>query len=696
MHRNFSGSWREIFRLLFVFFISQDVLAQVIITTYAGGYNGDGYPAGDALLLHPSRSGVALSPEEALYFVDSTNYRIMKVNADSTVQQVAGNGTRGYSGDGGAAILAQLNGPAGIAFSSNGEMYITDRNNHCIRKVSVDGIIHTIAGTAGLYGFYGDGKQSTGALLNFPTLICTDGLDNIFFYDSQNLCIRKINPSGIISTIKTQPDNFTNISSIKADSAGNLFYSISNGQFYKITPDGIESAVSPVSYSSCAQSKSGTKYCVIENGIQRISEGGIRKTIVGAPYNYLLTFGEGRSSDQAQLELITGLTIDTEDNLYIIERASLPAYESGATGSIRRVNFQTRKINKFTGILGRRLPVSKHRLDNLNYGNFSKAVLDTVNHRFYFSNALSTGSFIEWVGKDDTVHSFLRIGPDYGFAQTMTSDRYGNLYYVVNRGANTFPSTVVKVVPPSTSSNFFSDNFNIPDMVMDPDNNLYYISDHRIMKRSVSGSITTIAGNGTESFSGDSGIAVNATLNNPHQLTIDHTGQIYVAETGRIRRIDNNGIITTVAGNGFTGFSGDGGPAALAQIGNVTDLVCDKSGNLYIAENYDPGNTALYYKSRVRIMTGLSSSVNGTIPASAVIFKTYPNPTSEYLNIEGSSLKNIQLCSPTGTILMNIRVGNSIQRNVMNLSTLPPGIYYLMLTNKDGARQIEKIIVDGL
>ncbi len=96
------------------------------------------------------------------------------------------------------------------------------------------------------------------------------------------------------------------------------------------------------------------------------------------------------------------------------------------------------------------------------------------------------------------------------------------------------------------------------------------------------GTITTVAGNGTRGFSGDNGPASNAQLNNPYGVALDSTGNLDIADTGnhRIRKVDTNGTITTVAGNGFPGFSGDNGPASNAQLNNPTGVALDSAGNL--------------------------------------------------------------------------------------------------------------------
>ena len=130
-----------------------------------GGYGGDGGAALAANLSSPR--GVALDGAGNLYIADSLNQRIRKVDAAGVISTVAGSGTAGYSGDGGAAVAAQLYAPEGVAVDGSGNLYIADRGNDRIRKVDAAGVISTVAGSS-TAGFSGDGGTATAAKLNFP------------------------------------------------------------------------------------------------------------------------------------------------------------------------------------------------------------------------------------------------------------------------------------------------------------------------------------------------------------------------------------------------------------------------------------------------------------------------------------------------------------------------------------------------
>ena len=147
-----------------------------VITTIAGtatpGYSGDGGPATAARLNYPS--GIATDGHGNLYIADNGNYVIRKIDATGTITTVAGNGTWGYSGDGGPAVSARLNGCVAMAFDRAGNMYIADGNTR-IRKVNTTGTISTVAGGS-MWGYSGDGGAAVGAALAGPCGIAIDTL----------------------------------------------------------------------------------------------------------------------------------------------------------------------------------------------------------------------------------------------------------------------------------------------------------------------------------------------------------------------------------------------------------------------------------------------------------------------------------------------------------------------------------------
>jgi sugar lactone lactonase YvrE len=173
-----------------------------IITTVAGngtqGYSGDGGAATNAMLYFPS--GVTIDACGNLIFADLGNNRIRKVTTNSIITTIAGGNNKVFFGDGGAATNAGLFQPRGVAVDTGGDLFIADTGNERIRKVDPNGIITTVAGN-GTASFSGDGGAATNATLNNPDLIEVDAGSNLFIADYYNSRVRKVDTSGIITTM---------------------------------------------------------------------------------------------------------------------------------------------------------------------------------------------------------------------------------------------------------------------------------------------------------------------------------------------------------------------------------------------------------------------------------------------------------------------------------------------------------------
>jgi len=195
--------------------LARQVTADGTVTTFAGngtkGFSGDGGPATAAQLNNVF--AVARGPDGALYLCDMDNHRIRRVTADGKIETVAGSDQRGYSGDGGLATKAALNMPYEMAWDRAGHLFFVELGNHCVRRVDAkSGVITTIAGT-GKQGFSGDGGPAIKAQFNQPHSLAFDAAGHLYVCDILNHRIRKIDlTTGLISTWsgtgekKTAPD----------------------------------------------------------------------------------------------------------------------------------------------------------------------------------------------------------------------------------------------------------------------------------------------------------------------------------------------------------------------------------------------------------------------------------------------------------------------------------------------------------
>ena len=173
------------------------------LATFAGtgakGFSGDGGSAAQAQVNNPF--GIARGPDGALYICDTDNQRVRKVAPEGTISTVAGNGTRGFAGDGGPAVAAALNEPYEVRFDKAGNVFFVERLNAVVRRVDAKtGVISTVAGT-GQPGFSGDGGPAVKAQMNEPHSIGFDRAGDLYICDIKNHRIRRVDmKTGLIST----------------------------------------------------------------------------------------------------------------------------------------------------------------------------------------------------------------------------------------------------------------------------------------------------------------------------------------------------------------------------------------------------------------------------------------------------------------------------------------------------------------
>ena len=523
------------------------------ISTVAGtgesGDGGDGGPAIEAHLRHPR--GVAVDGAGNVYISDSANQRIRRVDAATRIiSTIAGSGHWDYGGDGGPATEAHLRHPRGVAVDGDGNLYISDSGNHCIRKVdAATGTISTIAGT-GEWGYSGDGGPATRAQLSEPEGVAVDGDGNVYIADAGSNRIRKVDAAtGIISTFA---------------GTGEWGYSGDGGpatQAHFEEPRRV------------ALDGDGHLYIADywNHRIRRVDAfTGTISTIAGTgEWDY---GGDGGPATSARFRNPFGLAMGGDGNVYVVDTED------------RRV----RVLNPISG-LTLRTPTSTQNLSDYFAG------FDAVRYQVE-----SSGGVVETLSVTGSEVTFAALRAGEG---TITITAIGS---DGTRATRNIPVRVEEaVLALSYTIDTLAGNSHVLDggpatrawlesprgVAVDAIRNLY-IADpdhHRVRKVDAgTGAISTIAGTGAHGYSGDGGPATQAQLGEPVGVAVDGEGNVYIADSDYpgIRKVDaGTGAISTIAGTGIRGHGGDGGPATQAQLGEPVGVAVDGEGNVYIADS---------------------------------------------------------------------------------------------------------------
>ncbi len=339
------------------------------IESYAGNggalYSGDGGKAVAAQLSNPVYT--AFDTSGNLYVADWGNNVIRRIDPKGTITTYAGNGAQGYSGDNGAATSAELDNPNAVAFDQSGNLYISDWGNNRIRKVSVRGVITTFAGS-GSYDYTGDGGPATQAGLRWPTGVAVDGTGIVYFSDSNNNVVRKVDSSGTISTYAgnggtayagdggpAASAQFDAPGSLLADSKGNLYISDYNHHAVrKIDPSGIVTTVAGNGNgdfsgdggpASAAELKDPGEIAFDTIGNLFIADSGNNRIRQVSPLGRITTVagngtdgysGDGALATSAALNVPNGICTDASGNLFIADSSNNRVREVVLEGAVQQ------------------------------------------------------------------------------------------------------------------------------------------------------------------------------------------------------------------------------------------------------------------------------------------------------------------------------------------------------------------------
>ncbi len=596
-----------------------------------------------------------------IYF--SSGNSVFKIDGAGSLSLVAGNSRAGFSGDGGAAVNAQLNAPQGIALDSAGNIYIADSLNNRVRKVDTKGIITTFAGNGQVNppGFWGDTGLATDANLHLPTglavdssgkvyiavssdntirVVTTDGIINIFagagyrgFYGdySADSVTGTVNNAGVATIagltnpqdVAIGPNNTiliadTGNSAIRSVSSAGVITTISGvGGSTGLSGDGTATTLAMVAPFGVAADSSGNIY-ISEFGTNRIRKLDTKGNITTAIGDGIQGFaGDGGPANKVEMSLPTGVAIDSSGNVIFADSLNNRIRKlAGGNVSTIAGNGQVSRSGDGSAAsaaqINAPLGVAVDAAGNTYISDTANNMVRRVDSKGVITAFAGTGTAGS-SGDGSAAASAQLNGP-----QGLAVDSAGNLYIAdtQNHRVRKVTGGTISTVAGSGTSGAGGDGgaagsaqLNLPfGVAVDATGNLYVaeFGNNRVRKVGTNGNISTLAGNGVNGYSGDGGQATGAMLNGPQAVAVDSLGNVYVGDTAnnRVRKVAPNGVITTVAGSGDAGYSGDGGQAVNAQVGNPVALAADSAGNLYIADG----------SSRVRkiFLSGVITTIAGS------------------------------------------------------------------------------------
>lgn len=615
-----------VFAVTLLFSISQSSAQLVSCISGTGRWsniNGPSicYQTPIAKLLIPQ--ALAKDKDGNIYIADSGNHAIRKLSKDGLVTTIAGSGIEGNAD--GIGIAASFNFPQGIAVDKDGNIYVSDTNNHRIRKISANGTVTTFAGN--IKG--NNNGTGTGASFNYPAgLLLDENAGILYVVDRYNYKIRKISLTGVVTSfvgagVSGYVDavgvaaKFDVISAIAMDASGNIFVPDSyNLVIRKITPDGTVSsfAGSYLSYGSVNGLGAAAKFRlpygiaidpdnnlyvsdVSLSNIRKITPQGLVTSFVGSLPNSSITeqLFDG-TNEAANFFSPQGLLFNTDGNLYIADTKNDAIRKATPEGIVTTVAGSHRGSGIQDGI-----------------GNAASYKLPTgilVNSDGILFVADATNNQIRKIGLDGMVSVYAGSGIIGNTDGAVATARFSN------------PTNIAL----DANGNMF---------VVDKDN-------HKIRKITPAGIVSTFAGSGVPGFA--DGVGTAAQFRNPYGIAIDPNGNIFVTDASnyKIRKITPTGVVSTYAGSAI---GHDDGTLATAKFSSLACLTFDKNGIMYVTDSY-----------RIRKITvdGTVSTLAGSYSSSGNV--DGPGTSARFSNLDGIA------CDAAGNIFVSDQSNYKIRK----------------------------------
>ncbi|HRG47185.1 MAG TPA: kelch repeat-containing protein [Leptospiraceae bacterium] len=614
------------------------ITASGIVTTFAGSGNSSSIDGTGTSASLYGPAGLVFDSTGNLYVCDYYGHKIRKITSAGVVTTLAGSGFSG--GSDGTGIAASFNYPDGITIDTAGNLYVGDSGNHRIRKITSLGVVTTFAGSGNAGSLDGTG---TAASFNLPRGVAVDLSGNVYVGDSGNNKVRRITASGVVTTIAGSGSSgkddgtgttasFNSLDGITLDTAGNLYVADKSGnKIRKIDVSGIVSTIAGTGVTGSADGTSTTasfsnpEYLAFDtSGNLYVADAGnnkIRKiasvtssqsttttpTLLGCsdPTKTTVTVstfaGSGitgstdATGTAASFNLPSGVTVDSSGNLFVADRSSNKIRKITSAGVVTTLA-GSGVAGSFDATGTAATFSSPYGVTADNSGNLY--VADTSSNKI---RKITSAGVVTTLAGSGSNGSFDATGTAATFSSPfgITIDSSGNLF-VADTGINKIRKiTSAGVVTTlagsgttgSTDATGTAASFNLPRGVMvDSSGNLFVAdaSSNKIRKITSAGVVTTLAGSGIASSIDSTGTA--ATFSLPSGVTIDSSGNLYVTDTSsnKIRKITSAGVVTTLAGSGTTGSIDATGTTATFSL--PFGITIDSLGVLYVT---DSGNNKI-------------------------------------------------------------------------------------------------------